>query len=92
MFDLRPIPNVYGSALDYLDAEKLLTLAIAVLFAAPLSQVVAKRLTVLGRRNSRFLVRGGIAALHYSLLVTLFLLSASHLAAGTYNPFIYFRF
>lgn len=92
MFDLRPIPNVYESALDYLDAEKLLTLAIAVFFAAPLGQVVAKRLAVLEQQNSHFIVRGGIAVLHYSLLVTLFLLSASHLAAGTYNPFIYFRF
>jgi alginate O-acetyltransferase complex protein AlgI len=29
---------------------------------------------------------------YYSLLVSLFLISAASLAAGTYNPFIYYRF
>jgi alginate O-acetyltransferase complex protein AlgI len=92
MFGVIHVPDAYTSALDYLDHEKILTLAIAVIFATPLSQLITRTLTDLERRRPHFAIRGGIASLHFGLLAMLFLLSASHLAAGTYNPFIYFRF
>ncbi len=79
-------------ALFYCDLKVVLTLIIGSLLGTPLAQWLGKQLYE--RLTHSRLVRwqpvldGG----YYCLLVILSLLSAAHLAAGTYNPFIYYRF
>lgn len=51
MSGMGNVPDVYESALDYLDIEKLFTLVIAVIFATPLSQMIAKTLADLEQRR-----------------------------------------
>ena len=75
---------------QFLDPVLAVTLVVAVVGAAP----VARRL---GRWRDRLAARGGAAG---TLVMTAellglaagLLLSSAWLAAGTYNPFIYFRF
>jgi alginate O-acetyltransferase complex protein AlgI len=75
---------------DFLDPFVLCTLVVAVVFATPLARHI-------GRWRDRVGARGGIAGTlvlgaDIGALVTVFLLASAFLAAGTYNPFIYFRF
>jgi len=75
---------------EFLDPLVLLTLVIGVVFATPLART-------LGRWRDRVSGSGGVAAglvlgLDTAWLAAVFLLASAFLAAGTYNPFIYFRF
>jgi alginate O-acetyltransferase complex protein AlgI len=75
---------------EFADPLVLCTLAVAVVFATPLARTI-------GRWRDRLGVRAGIAgtavaAADVGWLAAVFLASSAFLAAGTYNPFIYFRF
>ncbi len=75
---------------DFLDPFVLCTLIVAVVFATPLAREI-------GRWRDRAGARRGVAGTlvlgaDIGVLATVFLLASAFLAAGTYNPFIYFRF
>ena len=68
----------------------LATLVVGVVFATPLART-------LGRWRDRVSASPGrlatvVQGLDVAWLGTVFLLASAFLAAGTYNPFIYFRF
>ncbi len=68
---------------EFLDPFVLTTLVTGIVFATPLARL-------LGRRRDRW---GGVAmGLDVAWLGIVFALASAFLAAGTYNPFIYFRF
>jgi alginate O-acetyltransferase complex protein AlgI len=69
---------------EYLDPFVLTTLGIAVVFATPL----ARRIGAWRDRNGSAIV----ISLDVAWLAVVFVLASAFLAAGTYNPFIYFRF
>ena len=69
---------------EYLDPFVLATFAVGVIFATPL----ARRIGQWRDRIGSPLALG----LDTAWLVAVFLLASAFLAAGTYNPFIYFRF
>jgi alginate O-acetyltransferase complex protein AlgI len=77
----------------YLDNELKLILLLAMVGATPIASRLAK-MAVAGRQAQAPTGWSGwslsIASNLY--LASLFVISASYLAAGTYNPFIYFRF
>ena len=74
---------------QYLDALGIATLLIALLFATPLAQRLGGRRDLVARtRMAGALVLGADMA----WLGVVFVLAGAMLAAGTYNPFIYFRF
>jgi alginate O-acetyltransferase complex protein AlgI len=76
----------------HLDASIALALAFAVVGSAPLLPRIGAELAAWANRvdrpGARLLVRGAVLA----GVAALFLLSGTKLAAGTHNPFIYFRF
>ncbi|MEJ5365515.1 MAG: MBOAT family O-acyltransferase [Desulfosoma sp.] len=76
----------------YCDPKTLWTLGIGCLFAAPLAPAWSEKLRARILRAASDLTRAAFSLGHYALLAFLLLASAAHLAAGTYNPFIYFRF
>ncbi|MCC6195184.1 MAG: MBOAT family protein [Burkholderiales bacterium] len=69
---------------EFLDPFVLFTLAVAIVFATPLARTI-------GRWRDR---HAGALILSFDVawLSAVFVLSSAFLAAGTYNPFIYFRF
>ena len=74
----------------YVDAQLTTAVVAGVIGSAPL-------LPLLGRLRERMALPGGSARLVWStaelgILSLLLVASAMHLASGTYNPFIYFRF
>jgi alginate O-acetyltransferase complex protein AlgI len=75
---------------EWLDPLTLCALALGVVFAMPVAPALARARVRLADAG------GAIGAVALSLdvasLGVLFLAAASFLAAGTYNPFIYFRF
>jgi alginate O-acetyltransferase complex protein AlgI len=74
---------------QWLDPLALATLCVAILFAMPVAPAFARwrdRLA-LGVRTG-----AGVLALDVAGLGALLIVSMAFLAAGTYNPFIYFRF
>ncbi|GAB4420834.1 MAG: hypothetical protein Fur0044_17960 [Anaerolineae bacterium] len=79
-------------ALFYLEPRTVLTLLAGCVFATPVAHWTSRRLQEV-MNNPRF---DGWRAIpdvgYYAVLVILFLLSTAYLAAGTYNPFIYYRF
>jgi len=72
---------------EWLDMWTMVTLAAAVVLAAPIAPVLA-------RWRDGALARGGAVAgaLDAVAVTALLVVTAAFLAAGTYNPFIYFRF
>ncbi|MEP7327615.1 MAG: MBOAT family protein [Betaproteobacteria bacterium] len=75
---------------EFLDPLVAVTLVIGVIFAAP----VARRI---GRWRDRIAAPGGVVArsvlaADIGWLVLVYVAASAMLAAGTYNPFIYFRF
>ena len=76
----------------YFDLKTLFNLIIGCILATPIAIGFAKQLQtkIISPQFSQLqpLLYGG----YYSLLLSLFLLSTASLAAGTYNPFIYYRF
>jgi alginate O-acetyltransferase complex protein AlgI len=72
----------------YLDAERLLALAIGIVGSTPILAAVKRRIE---RSPSRPVAIGASVA-EVAALGSMLVVSAMLLAAGTYNPFIYFRF
>jgi alginate O-acetyltransferase complex protein AlgI len=76
----------------YFDLKTLINLIMGCILATPVAGWVAIQLQkrIITPKFSRLqpILYGG----YYSLLVSLFLISAASLAAGTYNPFICYRF
>lgn len=80
MFGLIPDKYAALNPVYYVDGQELLAFAFAVLLSTPAAR---NFFDTRGKYRS--------AAVQIVMLV-LFLISASMIAAGTYNPFIYFRF
>lgn len=79
----------------YLNTELWLALTLGVLGSMPVLPLLGKwqkGLTANLKGNRGILFDGGLSALRLALLVFIFVASAALSAAGTYNPFIYFRF
>jgi alginate O-acetyltransferase complex protein AlgI len=75
---------------EWLDPLTLTALVLGVVFAMPVGPALARlraRLSAAGPRASAVVLSADVAGLGALLLA-----AASFLAAGTYNPFIYFRF
>jgi alginate O-acetyltransferase complex protein AlgI len=75
---------------EFLDPLVLVTLCVATAFSTPLA-------TRIGQWRDRVALRGGgigavALAADVAWLVAVLLVASAFLAAGTYNPFIYFRF
>lgn len=68
----------------YLDALSLTVFCVALIFATPVYPLLRSRL-----QTSRAIAVQGV---YVVVLLAVFLLSLSQIAANTYNPFIYFRF
>ena len=87
-----------GSLAPYLTPELALALPVAVLAATPLLPSLAaawgERLTAALGRGSRIasLLGGAWVFAEVASCMALLVVSSAMLAAGTYNPFIYFRF
>jgi alginate O-acetyltransferase complex protein AlgI len=69
---------------EFLDPFVAFTLVVGVVFATPLARAV-------GRWRDRH-ASAAMLALDVAWLAAVFVLATAFLAAGTYNPFIYFRF
>ncbi len=75
---------------EFLDPFVLVTLAAGIVFATPLAKAI-------GRWRDRAAATAGpvanaVLALDVLWLAAVFVIATAFLAAGTYNPFIYFRF
>ncbi len=84
-----------GSQYDtlmYLNNKIIITLLAAIAASTPVAQVIGRRLEASMFEDTRIFVRGVVSTAYICLLCALFLFSVAYLAAGTYNPFIYFRF
>jgi len=92
MFGFSNATGTTYYALLYCDLKIVLTLVAGCICATPISSRIATRIEEYWRQTPSYVARGIIAGAYYALLMGLFFLSASYLAAGTYNPFIYFRF
>jgi alginate O-acetyltransferase complex protein AlgI len=73
---------------EWLDPLTIAALVVAIVFATPLAQRIGRW------RDARATQPGGalVLSLDVAWLGTLLVTAAAFLAAGTYNPFIYFRF
>jgi alginate O-acetyltransferase complex protein AlgI len=74
---------------EVLDPLLATTLVIAAIFATPLARIIGEwreRVSLAGVRGN------AVLALDLGWLGAVFVAAAAFLAAGTYNPFIYFRF
>ncbi len=88
MFGFSEQPPAPQPVALYLDAERVVALAVGMVGSAPLVPAVRTWLRQAGSPG----MRAGANVVEMTLLTCLLLLSATLLAAGTYNPFIYFRF
>jgi alginate O-acetyltransferase complex protein AlgI len=80
------------SVFYYADLKIIATLSLGCLLATPFAAWLGTQLQT-KIFSSRFIyLQPVLYAGHYVLLIGLFLLSVGSLAAGTYNPFIYYRF
>lgn len=83
------------SVIMYLNAELVLALVAAVIGSTPLLNYLAQwRNSIIVSKPNKvvFWLDGGFSAAGIIALVLIFLASSMQLAAGTHNPFIYFRF
>ncbi len=87
----QPVTTTHD-ALLYCDPKTVWTLVLGALFAAPFVPYVAQKLTIFSGNEDKPFSSIFLNTGRYLLLIFLFVASAAHLAAGTYNPFIYFRF
>ena len=69
---------------EFLDPFVGVTLAVGIVFATPLARAI-------GQWRDRH-ANAAVLGLDIAWLAIVFLLATAFLAAGTYNPFIYFRF
>jgi alginate O-acetyltransferase complex protein AlgI len=92
MIGITDADGVKYFTLLYFDLKTLINLIMGCILATPIAGWVAIQLQkrIISPKFSHLqpILYGG----YYSLLVSLFLISAASLAAGTYNPFIYYRF
>ena len=92
MFGLKA---AWGHAACYLPNDVRLAMLCGIVLATPLAAQLALRLPRACRPASLPAVVPGELLFHRrgtASMAVIFLLSAMRLAAGTYNPFIYFRF
>lgn len=92
MVGLTPADGTVYYASLYLDPMTVMTLLVGCVFAAPLAPWLGRWMQERTRRSPVRLWQPTLNAGYYVILMMLFLLSATYIAAGTYNPFIYFRF
>ncbi|MGD9681641.1 MAG: MBOAT family protein [Candidatus Obscuribacterales bacterium] len=85
MFGGAPGDGVYYNYALYLDAQLAFFLVVAAIASMPVRKLAISILQDIPQATVRLAARGAYVA-------TLFTLSLSEIAAGTYNPFIYFRF
>ncbi len=92
MFGIIHGDSAKYSVLFYIDTKILLTIIIASILSTPIANLifrsVQKRILCSQFNYIQPIFYGG----YYFLLVSLFIISTASLAAGTYNPFIYYRF
>jgi alginate O-acetyltransferase complex protein AlgI len=69
---------------EYLDPFVAFTLVVGIVFATPLARAI-------GQWRDRH-ANAAVMGLDVAWLAVVFVLATAFLAAGTYNPFIYFRF
>lgn len=73
--------------------EKLVALILGLLFATPLMEKLGKNVGVSSLRTAdRFLPRSAALGLQASWATALFVLSYMYILAGSYSPFLYYRF
>ena len=77
-----------GSLAMYVDVERVLALAVGIMGATPILPAIKDWIA----RSRSSALATGAHAIELVALPSIFLASAMLLAAGTYNPFIYFRF
>jgi alginate O-acetyltransferase complex protein AlgI len=95
MFGFAPGTGQEHSVAMYVNTEVILAIAAGVLFSAPVMRYLAgvREKYVTSRTGSiPAAAEGLLCFLGVILNLFIVLVSASYLAAGTYNPFIYFRF
>ena len=80
--------SLSGSLGMYVDTERLLALAAGIVGATPILPAIKNWIA----RSPSRAVAAGAGVVELVALPAIFLASAMLLAAGTYNPFIYFRF
>lgn len=78
--------------LPYLNTKVIVTLLVSIAAATPAGQVIGRQIEARIQTDRRPLVRGTASIAYLCFMAALLVLSAAFLAAGTYNPFIYFRF
>lgn len=79
----------------YLTSETLLAIAMGLLGATPLVPYLhstSQKGRMLQKYRGALLIQGAFSGTRILSLFFVFVASMSYLAAGTYNPFIYFRF
>ena len=84
-------PSSRHSVAQYLDPQVLCTLALAMVFATPLARHIGAWRDRRGG-DSRARRPTGVLAADVAWLACVGVVASAFLAAGTYNPFIYFRF
>ncbi len=90
MFGLNTLPSVFNDMSAYYDNSTLFTLALGIALSTPILPWLAGRLEHLDARNAKWgWLRETSSPIAY---LGVMLLAMTYLAAGTYNPFIYFRF
>jgi alginate O-acetyltransferase complex protein AlgI len=92
MFGFLDGSNPKYSVFFYLDPKILLTLLIAIILTTPIAIWTSKLIQAKIYRPQFTYLKPIVYASYYLLLTSLFAISTASLAAGTYNPFIYYRF
>jgi alginate O-acetyltransferase complex protein AlgI len=96
MVGLAPGTGVQYYVAQYANRELILALVLGGLGSVPLCQELAarwrRRLAESLRERPRLLLQTSLAYAGACLHLLLLVLCATYLSAGTYNPFIYFRF
>ncbi len=90
-----PIHSTQGLSVDsYLNSKILVELTFAALLSLPIYSALARIPTTLASGNLKLQTWYTVTAsvIQLSFFITLFYFTAISLAAGAYNPFIYFRF
>jgi alginate O-acetyltransferase complex protein AlgI len=87
---INPPALPVASTAQYLDAMSLTAFVVGCLFATPLARTIGQWRDRVALQKGA--VGGFILGLDVAWLVLVFVTAAAFLAAGTYNPFIYFRF
>lgn len=87
MFGFGATTTLYPISM-YLNTEICFLLAVAMIASTPVRQLIVQ----LADQGSKLVTQNRIYALRTAWCVAVLMLSMTEIAAGTYNPFIYFRF